>query len=174
MADALALIEEGFREEYWQLLRSYELDHLLKNLTDERALDYGRDAARQALAPLIWRAAAGEVLETEQVRELLGVSRQALAQRVERGTLLGLPAERTTLYPTWQFDGTRVRDVVADVISAFRERLGVTFDPLLIASWAGKSQPELEDHTPAAWISEGRDEKRVVVAAKRTAEALHT
>lgn len=172
MADAYALLVEGFGQELGRLLETYELDRLLKNLPEDQAMTYGREAARSAMAPLIWRAAAGDVLETSAVRELLGVSRQALADRVDRGTLLGLPAERTTLYPTWQFDGTAVRDVVPDVVGAFRARLGESWDPLMVASWARTPQRELEDETPADWLIQGRDEQRVLLAAKRAAEAL--
>jgi hypothetical protein len=172
MADVHALIEEGFREGLWRLLSSHDLEPLLGAMSEDQAIRLGQDAARQALAPVIWRAAAGEVLETEHVRELLGVSRQALAQRVERGTLLGLPGGRTTLYPTWQFDGHAVRPLVTRIVAAFRDRLGNAFDPILVASWARTPQPELGDKPVATWLAEGGDERAVELAAARSAETL--
>lgn len=172
MADTQALLEEGFFEELARLSEAYDLYDVFGDVAEERALAYGRAGARAALAPLVWRAAAGEVIDTSSLRELLDVSRQALGQRVERGTLLGLPGERTTLYPVWQFDGTEVRPVVADILAAFRGEVGDDVDPRMIASWAQTPQRELDAETPAAWIVSGRDSDVVVLAAKRAAQAL--
>jgi hypothetical protein len=172
MADSFALLEDGFREGLWRLLKSHHLEPLLGSLSEDQALALGQEAARHALAPLIWRAAVGYVCATELVRELLGIRRPALAQRVDRGPLVGLAGERTTLYPTWQFAGAAVRECVPGIIAAFRDRLGADYDPRLVASWARTPQPELEEQSPAAWLSEGRDEGAAAVAAMRAAEAL--
>lgn len=101
MAEARTQLEIGFRAGVAELLAAIPaLDDVLSGLSPEGLHRHGHEGARHALAPLVWRAVAGDVLTTEQVRELLQVSRQALHKRVEAGTLLGLPAERTTLYPT--------------------------------------------------------------------------
>ena len=47
-------------------------------------------------------------LPTDAVLQLLGVSRQALAQRRARGGLLGARIGPTTYYPAWQFGPTGV------------------------------------------------------------------
>lgn len=173
MADALARLEDGFEAGVVELLSGVPaLEDVLQGLSPEQAHRYGRDAARQALAPLVWRAAAGEVLSTEQVRALLGVTRQALHKRVEAGTLLGLPGELTTLYPAWQFERSGVRGVVPAVIAAFRERLGPEYDARMVASWATSGQPDLKGATPAEWLSDGLDPDAVVLAAERAADAL--
>lgn len=148
------------------------LEEVLHDLSPEQADRYGREAARQALAPLMWRAASGEVLSTEQVRGLLGVTRQALHKRVEAGTLLGLPGEHTTLYPAWQFERSAVRGVLPAVIAAFRERLGPEYDARMVASWANSGQPDLKGATPAEWLTDGLDPDAVVIAAERAADAL--
>ncbi len=172
MADARASLEEAFRKELSDLTRTYDLNGLLDSLPREQARFYGCEAARRALAPLVWRSLAGEVLDTSHLCALLSISRQALAQRVARGKLLGLPSERTTLYPVWQFDGSDVRPVVVDGISSFRAHLGDDVDPLMIASWAQTPQPELDDEKPASRIAEERYWRSVVVSAERAAESL--
>lgn len=173
MADAYVQLEAAFEAGVAELVKvAPELDSLLQRLAPEQLDRYGREAARQALASLVWRAAAGDVLTTEQVRVALGVSRQALHKRVEAGTLLGLPGEQTTLYPTWQFSGSQVRPVVSDVIRVFRERLADEYDPRVVASWATTRQPELGGATPAEWLASGRDAEPVVTAAERAGDAL--
>lgn len=173
MADALACVEAGFRDALLELLDATpELEALLNSCSIEQLERHGREGARQALAPLVWRAVAGEAMTTEQLRQMLDVTRQALHKRVENGTLLGLPGVRTTLFPSWQFSGAVVRPIVGDILREFRGRLGEEFDPRLVASWATTRQPELKDSSPAAWVSDDLDPEPVVLAAKRAAEAL--
>lgn len=136
------------------------------------AVKIGNDAAEAAVSALAWSDAVGERYDTSQVCRMLSVTRQALAQRQQKGSLIGLPGNRTTWYPAWQFDvrARRIRSVVPDIVAAFREHL----DPCssaVIAAWA--TNPQLEDlagSTPADWIRQGRDEHMVVTAAGRAAE----
>ena len=174
MADVQGSFEEGFRYGLAELLVEMpELEKALQDIAAEEAVEYGRTAARQAVAPALWRMLAGEVLSTEQVRELLGVSRQALNKRVTKGTLLGLPGERTTLFPAWQFDASgEVRPAVSVVLREFRDRLGDDVDPRIVLSWASARQPELEGEAPADWIRADGDTAALKRAAERAAEAL--
>ena len=113
----------------------------------------------------------GEKLNTTQVAELLGVSRQALAKRQISGSLLGLPGRGTTWYPAWQFDieTQSIRPEVSDLIAAFREHLSDT-DPHTIASWASTPQDEdLDGHTPIQWLQSRLDSDQLVTAAHRAA-----
>lgn len=136
------------------------------------AVKIGNDAAEAAVSALAWSEAVGERYDTSQVCRMLNVTRQALAQRQQKGSLIGLPGNRTTWYPAWQFDvrARCVHRVVPDVVAAFREHL----DPcssVVIAAWATNPQPEdLAGSTPADWIRQGRDEHMVVTAAGRAAE----
>lgn len=90
-----------------------------------------------------WADAIGPVYLTQQVRVLLGtnrpVSRQALADRVERRTLLGLrTSDRRTVYPAWQFRRRQVLPGLPDVLQAFAvEGSGrePVVDPWTLASW---------------------------------------
>lgn len=175
MGDALKWMEEGFEQEFSSLLESQpEFGEALAVLGDHDAEELGRRAARAALAPLRWRAVAGEVLDTTQVCELLQISRQAIAKRVRHHSLLAIPGQRTTYFPTWQFDLDRslVRPVVKDVLRIFNEALG-SVDPLVVVSWSRSPQhDELEGLNPQEWIEKGGSVDAVILAAKRAAAAL--
>lgn len=156
------------------------LEHLaavasgLGNLETEEAVRLGRRAAEQVLAAASWSQIVGDRLDTTQVARLLGVTRQALAKRQTTGSLLGLPGDGTTWYPTWQFDidAARIRPEVRDLIGAFRDRLD-DVDPLVIAAWATTSQDEdLAGDAPVQWLRAGRDPDQLRQAAERAAARL--
>jgi hypothetical protein len=169
--DALSAFEQGFREQLAELWRRHPEIAEIPGPDAEQA---GREAARQAVAPVIWRAALGEVWETGQVTELLGVSRQAVAQRVRAGTLLGLRGRGTTLFPAWQFDSQRraVRPIVGALLAEFRT--GRDTDPWTIASWAMTPQTELRGNTPAELLvkDEPEYEYDVLAGARHSAARL--
>ena len=147
---------------------------LLGKLDDDEAVRLGRRAAAHVLAAARWSQVAGDRLDTTQVTRLLGITRQALAKRQKSGSLLGLPGDSTTWYPTWQFDTNeaRIRPEVRDLIGAFRDRLD-DVDPLVIAAWATTPQDEdLARETPAQWLSAGRDPDQLRRAAERAAARL--
>lgn len=143
-------------------------------LKNDEAAELGRYGAESAIASLRWSQIVGERLNTTQVAELLGISRQALAKRLASGSLLGLPGRSTTWYPTWQFDieTNSIRPEVRDLISAFREHLD-DLDPYTIASWASTPQEEdLDGHTPIQWLQSHQDPTQLVTAAHRAASWL--
>lgn len=173
MADTVSLLEQGFLDGVAALLeRVPELEDVLGEASPDEVRAHGYDAAQRALAPLVWRAVTGEALTTEQVRHLLGVSRQALHKRIAAGSLIGVPFDRTTLFPTWQFDGDGIRAIVSAIVDTFRREVGEDVDPRMIASWATTPQPELDDETPAEFLRHHRDDVAVVRAAERAAAAL--
>jgi hypothetical protein len=171
MADAEAVIYDEFRKELGRLLGRHA--GLLDRVGDGDAVELGRRAAEAALAPLIWGEAVGERWDTTETAEFLGVSRQALHERVRRGTLLGVPGRGVTWFPTWQFDLARrqVRPVVATVLGVFRD-LDHPLQAVEVASWARKSRPELEELAPADWIAAGRPDEAVLAAARHSAARL--
>ena len=165
---APAAIADAFLEQL-----TAESDLLGKLDTDEAAR-LGRHAATQVVASARWSQIVGDRLDTTQVAQLLGVTRQALAKRQNTGSLLGLAGDGTTWYPTWQFDtdAARIRPEVRDVIGAFRDRLD-DGDPLGIAAWATTPQDEdLAGETPAQWLLAGRDPDQLRRAAERAAAHL--
>lgn len=141
------------------------------------AAEIGREAGAQAAAAAAWRRRVGDTLDTEEVTELLGVTRQALDSRKRTGSVLALPGAGTSHYPAWQFDveatTASVRPITLRIVTTFREALDEV-SPFTIAAWATSPQPELDDRTPAEWIVRGGDDDAVVLAALRTAhlEAL--
>jgi hypothetical protein len=122
---------------------------------------------------LLWAEAVGDRWDTTETAEFLGVTRQALHDRVKRGTLLGLPGRGVTWFPNWQFDlaARRARPVVAALLQVFRG-MDRPLEPVEIASWAQVPQPDLDDVAPADWVAEGRPDEAVVASARHSAARL--
>lgn len=175
MADAYAALEEGLK---LGLNEAVELlDHEpspLQGLGWDELVEIGRRSVHLALAPILWDQRLGPMLDTAQVCERLGVTRQAVAKAVAAGRLVSLPAGRTRRFPIWQFrtgEQFEIRSEVGEIVSLFRH-----FFPevrgLQVASWAMTSQPELDGSTPATWLESGRPFQPLGDAARRTAAAL--
>lgn len=147
---------------------------VLGKLDGDEAVRLGRRAAEQVLASAQWSQVVGDRLDTTQVSQMLGVTRQALNKRQQSGSLLGLVGDGTTWFPTWQFDleDGAIRPEVRDIVGAFRDRLD-DVDPLLVASWATTNQDEdLAGETPAQWLCTGRNSDQLRRAAERAASRL--
>lgn len=169
---ALELIRAGFDS-------ALEVDKdsrgLLEELTEQEALDLGREAWHAALAPLMLRALLGaDRFDTSSAARLLQVTRQALHKRVKSGGLLAIPGRGTSWYPAWQFDvgGRVVRPSATAVLAAWTEVLGSAYDPETVLAWSASPQPELGGRVPAAWIEAGGEAEPVVEAARRAARGL--
>lgn len=93
--------------------------------------------------------------------ELGDVSRQALNQRVKRGTLLGLPtSDGATVYPVFQF---RRRGVRVEIMPGLPSVLKALTDQ---SAWAvavllNTAAPELDGATPVEWARRGGDAARL-------------
>lgn len=83
MADAVGALHEAFRDHLGRMLVLH--DHLLDTVDQREARALGRRAAETALAPLLWGEAVGARRNTTETAEFLGVSRQALHERVRGG-----------------------------------------------------------------------------------------
>lgn len=171
MADAAALLYDEFRGHLARLLDRH--GDLLDKVDDREAEQLGRRAAEAALAPLLWGEAVGDRWDTTEAAEFLGVTRQALHDRVKRGTLLGVPGRGVTWFPTWQFDlaGRKVRPAVPCLLGVFRG-MRRPLQPVEIASWAHRAQPDLEGFAPAEWIAAGRSDAVVLAAARHAVARL--
>lgn len=140
-------------------------------------VDEARRAGERLAAGHRWARIAGERIDTSTARDLLGITRQALHQRVAAGTILAVPGTSTTWYPTWQFQhsptgGLQVRPVIARIINAYRDQLDGDIDPLTLIGWAAHGQPELGGATPKDWVAANGDDEPVVLAATRDGWAL--
>ncbi|MFJ3797669.1 hypothetical protein ACIPSJ_15395 [Streptomyces sp. NPDC090088] len=132
----------------------------------------GQQAAQSVLAPMIWAASVGEMIDTSRLSLMMGVSRQALAKRVAAGRLLGLPGRGTTHFPVWQFrPDWSVSPDATDIFKIFREALG-HLDPYAVSAWINTASSELNGLTPGQWLARKPDSEPVLAVARRAAERL--
>jgi hypothetical protein len=108
----------------------------------------------------------GPFYDTTGLTRWLGVSRQALADRVRRGSLLACRTQDGHLvYPAFQFDGSgSIRAGLAPVLKIFAGH-----DGWLVASWLITATEALEGSSAIDWLALGRDQ--VVVASLARADA---
>jgi hypothetical protein len=76
---------------------------LLDRFDPDQLAERARQAVHAGLASFVWEERLGPALETGQVCQELGVSRQAVAKAVVAGRLVALPAGRGRRFPVWQF-----------------------------------------------------------------------
>ena len=158
-------------EAFQETLSELGIDETDPELGDPRSL--GRRGALLAVAGAIWGRHLGPLLNTRQVAELLGVgTRQAVHDRVKRHRILALPTgEREHAYPAFQFGETgQPYPAIASVLEAFAV---ARLSSHTIGSWFMTAQPLLDGLTPARWIAEGRDDDRLIMAARRAAARTH-
>jgi hypothetical protein len=107
--------------------------------------------------PSRWDDLLGPYYTTAKVSQILGgVSRQAVADRRERRTLLGLKtADGVLVYPAFQFDEkNEVLAGLPEVLQAFR---GSGADDWTLAGWLRSPSRALEGHSPVEWLASGGD-----------------
>jgi hypothetical protein len=102
------------------------------------------------------------------VRALLGgITRQAVEDRINRGTLFALTtADRRRVFPVLQFDErSEPLDGLAETVASLRPYA----DEWMIASWLTQPADELNRRAPTAWLREGRDRDRLEAFTRATA-----
>ena len=120
------------------------------------------DTAAEALGPFY---------TTRSLTLRWDVSKQAINQRVKRGTLLALPAsDGSVLYPAFQFidpdrprpTGTlpSLRTIIATLSSGGAE-------PTMVAAWLRAHDPRLGGTTAEEWLRSGQDPTTVERIAKQ-------
>lgn len=120
--------------------------------------------------PSRWDDLLGPFYTTAKVSEIWGgVSRQALADRRERRTLLGLKtSDGVLVYPTFQFN--EHNDILAglpDVLQCFR---GSDVDDWTLAGWLVSPSRALDGRSPVEWLKAGRNPAPVVKLARDAAQ----
>lgn len=135
--------------------------------SDVRALgDPGEVAERMlSVVPVQhpWDTQIGPFYDTPAVVRLLGVSKQAVADRARRGTLLRVTTRQGRhLYPVFQFDGRHLVLAVPEVLGPFRD---THVDGWAVASWFTTPAAVLDGATPAQWLRDGHDPAPVVAIA---------
>ncbi len=137
---------------------------------DWRELGSARQLSQKMLAtipePSRWDEIIGPFYSVRQMSRLLGgISRQALADRRERRTLLGLKtADGVVVYPCFQLDEHhRVVAGLPEVLRCFRAE---EVDEWTIAGWLVSSQRALDAQSPIRWLQLGKDRETVVALAR--------
>lgn len=145
----------------------------------ERETDTLVDAMERLLpAPSPAAKVSGPVWITEQVRVALGppgapISRQAVDDRVRRGTLLALRVAEhgERAYPLWQFHQRDGRwEVLPGLVEVLRAVPETVTDRWTLASWVRQPHPALDDRSPLDWLIErGAADGRPLTAARAAA-----
>jgi hypothetical protein len=119
--------------------------------------------------PSRWDDVLGPFYTTAKVAEIQGgISRQALADRRERRTLLALKtADGVLVYPTLQFDeNNEVLRGLPEILQCFR---GAPVDDWTLAGWLVAPSRALEGHSAIEWLRLGRDLEPVLSLARAAA-----
>jgi hypothetical protein len=113
----------------------------------------------------------GPFYDTATLESWLGISRQAIDQRVKARKLLAcMTPDKVRLYPVWQFTDTGqtipgltlVLPILASGVNA----------PWTWAMWMVSKLPyELDGLSPAEWLTRGRDVAAVATLATQDASA---
>lgn len=144
-----------------------ELDDLLQGEAPDP--DSVRRAARLALAQQAWEQRLGTLLETRDVMELLGVSRQRVSALAKDHRVIALPEQGRLRFPAWQFADIDARDrlCLATAHTTLVDVGGIS--PWSAAAWFRTPHPELENRDPIAWLSDDRDRDQLQLVAHRDA-----
>lgn len=152
------------------------LEEKLSRFAEEEALDEmgsPRELANRMLEtvplPSHWNKVLGPFYGTSQVARILGgISRQAIADRRERRTLLGLKtADGVVVYPMFQFDeGHRVLPGLAEILQLFR---GSEVDDWTLAGWLASPLTSLKRQSVIQWLRAGGTLEPVLPLAREMA-----
>jgi len=131
--------------------------------------------AMAAVLPLghVYDEISGPFYDTAGLTRWLGVSRQALHQKVARHAILACPlADGGNVYPAWQFleNGATI-PALGEVLTVLSEG---TDDAWMIALWMQAPNHHLGSHRPSEWLRKGGDPQRVLAKARDTAARWRT
>jgi hypothetical protein len=116
-----------------------------------------------------WNDLVGPFYSANQVAKICGgISRQALADRRERRTILGLKtADGVIVYPTFQFAGkNQILSGLAEVLQCFR---GSDVDDWTLAGWLISPSRSLGGRSVVDWLRLGRELEPALVLARDAA-----
>lgn len=140
-------------------------------LVGEEPERLGRVLADALAARVEWDRHVGGLVGVDEARRRLGVrSRQAVYQRLRRGTLLGWEETGRLVLPDFQFRAQGgVYPGLVDTMSVVKV---ARMRPKTLASWFQTPQPELDGVTPIEWIVRRRSREVLLRSAQHTAGAL--
>ncbi len=132
-----------------------------------------REVAERMIATLPsssrWDDLLGPFYGPGQVAKVLGnISRQAVADRRQRRTLLGLKTDDGHwVYPVFQFD--RRNSVLAGLSEVLRILAGSGVDDWSLAGWLMSTLSSLRGQTPIEWLRLGRDRATLLTVTRDAA-----
>lgn len=127
-----------------------------------------RAVVAQAPLPSPWDDLVGPFLRSSGVEARLGITRQAVAARAARRSLLRvITADGVHLYPAWQFGGGHLLAGLGEVLPLFPEE---AVDGWTLAGWLRTRDPELGE-APLEALRRG-DLGRALAAARAASAAL--
>jgi len=121
----------------------------------QAALAVADRAREDALAAALDRA-----LTREQAAVRLGVSRQAVSERLKAGRLTALQRGREWRFPVWQFGEDATLPGLSELIVAWPGT------PLALSRWAVTEHPDLGGFTPAQALRRRGGPERVLAAVE--------
>jgi hypothetical protein len=161
LAEFYAASTAAYRERLLALLRSGRVDAASLPEPDE-FVERGIHV-RRATSPL--PDLVGPVYTSGGVQRVLGISRQQLADRRQRGTIV---AARTSdgrwVHPVYQFDDAGLRLDVREVLDVLRA--GSTPDPWTLALWFPTDQAALGGVSPLKLLDTGHLDTVLAHAAR--------
>lgn len=113
---------------------------------------------------------SGPFYDTPGLVRWLGISRQALHQRVARHAILACPLDDGgVVYPAWQFlDSGATLPSLTDVLASLADG---TDDAWLIALWMRAPNDNLGGDRPSEWLRNGGDPQQVLETARQAASS---
>ena len=161
-----SLLEALRRAIHLQLRRAAVADMDPAALGDPQDLAAAMVAALPVSHP--YDEVTGPFYDTTGLTRWLGVSRQALHQRVKGGSLLGCPLDDGSIvYPAWQFlDNGAIVPGLSEVLKALGSG---TSDGWQMALWLSAANEELGGVPPREWLRTNRSREPVVTLAEQVA-----
>lgn len=113
---------------------------------------------------------SGPFYDTSGLVRWLGISRQALHQKVARHAVLACPLDDGGLvYPAWQFlDSGATIPSLSEALATLAQG---TDDAWMIALWMQAPSEALDGVRPSQWLRNGGDPQRVLTMAGQTASS---
>jgi hypothetical protein len=128
--------------------------------------------AMVAALPLghVFDEVSGPFYDTSGLSRWLGISRQALHQKVARHAILACPLDDGgVVYPTWQFlDSGATIPSLPRVLATLAEG---SDDAWMLALWLRAPSENLDGECPSEWLRQGRDAQPVIAMARQVASS---
>jgi hypothetical protein len=133
-------------------------DHAWGPEPSDAALEQAQRAGEQATQAALTAALDG-ALSREAAAERLGVTPQAVSERVRAGKLVGLRRGREWRFPAWQFGEDGTLPALGDLIGVYPGT------PLALSTWAVTPSVEFNGRTPAQALARRGGPERVLELA---------